>query len=162
MFLCGSKWSISLYASFLISLSFLSACSGSWDEEVVAPENFQDSYSKLHECKPSAHPRADYVITWLSPDALPVWEAWAEGDAEADFELGAIAVKSQYRDSSCSELTGYTLMEKTSVEADAPNGGWKWQFTNEYGECSNCDAGASCAGCHGGCTSGPTHFCTQP
>ena len=147
----------------LVPLFFsFSACSGSWDDEVVAPEDFRATYEQLHECKQSAHPAADYVITWLSPDALPIWEAVQAGETDADFEVGAISVKSQYSDSSCSELTGYTLMEKVSTESDAPRGGWKWQFTNEYGECSNCDAGDGCVSCHTGCTSGPSLFCTQP
>ncbi len=145
-----------------LSLCALVNCTGQWDDSVVAPENFRSSYDQVHECKQSAHPAADYVVTWLSPDAQPVWEALSNGETDVEFEVGTVSVKSQYSDSNCSTLTGYTLMEKTSVAEDAPHGGWRWQYINEFGECSNCDATDGCAGCHSGCTSGPKFFCTQP
>ena len=47
---------------------------------------FRDDYIKLHDCKQSAHPAANYVVTWLSPEALPVWEAVGDGEMAQDFE----------------------------------------------------------------------------
>ena len=146
----------------LLAAFQLVACTGAWDDNVVAPENFRSSYEQLHDCKASAHPKAEYVITWLSPDAQPVWEAISNGQTDQEFAMGAISVKTQYSDANCSTLTGYTFMEKVSLEDDAPYGGWRWQYANEFGECSNCDATDGCAGCHSGCTSGPKLFCTQP
>ena len=132
-----------------------------WSDEIAAPENFEESYGKLHECKPSEHPAADYILTWLSPDALPVWDELSQGNQEVDFPKGAVVVKSQYKNDKCTQLTGYTIMEKTSTAEGAKDGGWKWQFVDETGSCNDCDAGASCAGCHQSCEVGPTHFCTE-
>ena len=61
-----------------------------WSDAVVAPENFRRSYIQLHECKSSVHPEADYVISWLSPNAREVWDAWTSGDEEAEFEVGTV------------------------------------------------------------------------
>ncbi len=152
-----SLWHI---LSIALSSCLISAC----DEETVAgvSTNFREDYIQLHECKQSAHPAADYIVTWLSPDALPVWEALKEGNLDQDFEEGAISIKAQYTDDTCSSLDSYTIMTKTSTASDAAHGGWRWDYANQDFECINCDAGASCAGCHSGCTSGPTLFCTTP
>ena len=74
---------------------------------------------------------------------------------------GAVVVKSQYKNDKCTQLTGYTIMAKTSTSEGAKDGGWKWQIVDENGSCDDCDAGASCAGCHQSCEAGPTHFCTE-
>lgn len=152
----------SLFTCLTISLTAV-ACDGSWDDEVAAPENFRSTYQQIHVCRGSQHPKAKFVITWLSPEGSSTWDALSNGDTSADFPVGTVAVKAQYSDASCSSLTGYTLMEKTSTAEDAPKGGWRWQFTNEFGECSDCDAGAGCTDCHTAvCTSSPKLFCTAP
>ena len=152
---------LALAATAAAALS-LSSCSGSWDEEAAAPENFRATYQKLHDCRASAHPAAAYVITWLSPDGAAAWDKIKAGmGADAVFPEGAVALKAQYEDSSCSTLSGYTLMEKLAEGADAPNGDWRWQFLDEDGACNDCALGSSCSSCH----TLPTcvgHFCTQP
>ena len=40
----------------------------SWDTEAYMPEDYQSSYTKVHECKKSTHPTGDYVTTWVSPE----------------------------------------------------------------------------------------------
>ena len=148
-----------MFSLIIFILSF-SACA----EETVpgVDVSFRSDYIKLHDCKQSMHPAANYVVTWLSPEALPVWEAVGDGEMTQDFEEGTISIKAQYSDESCNSLENYTVMTKTSTDPDAAHGGWRWDFANQDFECINCDAGASCAGCHGGCTSGPTLFCTTP
>lgn len=136
------------------------ACSN--EDQVDVSPDFRNDYIQLHECKASAHPAANFVVTWLSPDALPVWESLEQGNREVEFEEGAISIKAQYSDEACNSLESYTVMTKISTEAAAEHGGWRWDYANQEFECINCDAGASCAGCHGGCTNGPSLFCTSP
>jgi len=139
----------------------LSSCGG-WDEEAAAPEGFRATYQRLHECRPSAHPAAEFVITWLSPEGAEAWSKIKSGlAAEAAFPAGAVAVKAQYSDSSCATLSGYTVMEKLPAGTDAANGDWRWQYLDEDGACNNCALGASCSGCHTTpeCVG---FFCTQP
>ena len=169
--------------------ALLVSCAG-WDDEVAFPESYKETYTSIHECKPSVHQKANSITTWINPIGMPTWEAMSaqpvgdanpEGGAEmtggtpsmmdagseaaddpADFPVGTVLVKVQYTDAACSNLSGYTVMEKLSPSAAPELGDWKWQFVNDDGSCSNCDAGISCAGCHSGCTSGPTHVCTTP
>ena len=139
----------------------LSACSA-WDEQVAAPEDFKSSYTKLHDCKASAHPRAEYVVTWLSPEGEATWDAYASGDLDVDFPVGTVSVKAQYTDDKCANLDTYTIMEKVSEDSSTETAGWLWQYVNDEGGCINCDNGVSCASCHAGCQAGPTYFCTAP
>lgn len=146
----------------LIWLSMLSGCEGGWDDEVVAPENFRSSYVRLQSsCQPSEHPKANYVMTWLNPEAVPTWEARSMGE-DVTFAVGTVSVKAQYNDEACSSLSGYTLMEKVSTEEGAANGGWKWQFTDENGSCNDCNAGSGCVSCHMGSPNCVDLLCTQP
>jgi len=135
---------------FALLLS-LSACGG-WDDEAAFPENYSATYTKLHECKPSAHPAASYVLTSLSPEGSEAWSAMMEGIAggaePSALPEGTVLVKSQYSDSSCSDLTGYTAMEQLAPATSPALGDFRWQFLDADGSCNNCDAGASCAGCH--------------
>ena len=131
-----------------------------WDSDIAIPEDFESTYKKVHECSPSAHPAANYIVTWLSPDSIPTWDEIGNGNNDVDFPKGSAIVKSQYENDKCTQLTAYTIMVKTDVKEGAKDGGWKWQFVDQYGQCNNCDAGAGCAGCHSSCENGPTHFCT--
>ena len=145
----------------LATCIILSGCA-SWDDDVVAPEDFRSSYLKLHDCKESQHPEARYVISWLSPNATSIWEAWADGGEDVDFEVGTVSVKAQYSDKNCANLKNYTLMEKVDEESSDELGGWRWQYVNDSGECINCNGGIGCAGCHSACSIGPDYFCTSP
>jgi len=135
----------------VMSLVGLSGCGG-WDDEASFPENYSASYVKLHECKESAHPAANYVITWLSPEGEQAWQQMMEGmmgGAEpGPLPTGTVLVKAQYNDSSCSDLSGYTAMEQLEPGAKPELGDFKWQFLDSDGSCNNCDAGSSCSGCH--------------
>ena len=150
-----------LNMSALVTLVALSGCAG-WDEEVAAPEDFRSTYIELHSCKSSSHPKAEYVITYLSPQGRETWEAYRDGEMGGDFPVGTVSVKAQYSDSTCSTLTGYTLMETVSTDSSGALGGWRWQYTNEDGVCNNCDSGTECSSCHSPCTNGPAYFCTTP
>jgi hypothetical protein len=147
-------------AYFLITSLFMCTACG-WDSDIVAPENFESTYNKVHECRPSKHPAANYIVTWLSPDSISTWDEIGNGNTDVNFPKGAVVVKSQYENDKCTQLTAYTIMEKTDVKKGAKDGGWKWQFVDQYGQCNDCDAAASCAGCHSTCKVGPTHFCTE-
>ena len=176
----------SLFTLFIvITLSlFSSACTG-WDEEVAFPEDFQNSYTQIIPCEPSQHVKAVSAKTWVSPQGVDVWNQLVEahqsmmgemmggmmGGMMADegmmpaFAPGTVVVKAQYSDANCSTLAGYTAMEKLDEGASPSLGDWKWQFTDENGSCSDCNAGAGCSGCHSGqpsCTQAPEFFCTSP
>lgn len=145
----------------------LAACVGvvgcaSWDDDAFFPADFQDRYTKLHNCKKSTHPSGDWVVVWADPTG-----AAAMADGTRPLPSGSVLVKAQYGDSACSEPTRFTAMRKGAAGSDAARDDWQWQLLDEGGgvrEC--CDGGeptamSSCTGCHAACRS-LDWVCTQP
>ncbi len=155
----------------LATAGFMVAClangCASWEDEVVFPENFRDSYTKVAGCSKSAHPAAEYVETWLSPEGKDAWDALVVQLADEDttttavFPEGSIFVKVQFDDSACEELANYTAMKKLAPDTAPDLGDWKWQYVGDDGECNTCNAGQGCAGCHSPCKPAP-YMCTNP
>jgi hypothetical protein len=153
-----------LATTLLLVLTLLPACA-SWDDKVAFPENFRSSYKKLHDCKKSAHPSGQHVVTWMSPDGLATWAKVADAPAGSTDEVvvpeGMVLVKVQYDDAKCEDLESFTVMRKLAPGAAPAAGDWLWQQVDADGECLNCDNGSGCAGCHAPC--GPANrICTQP
>lgn len=128
-------------AALLTTSVTLGACGTefTYDTNSLFPEDYQSSYSKQakFDCTESATHGGDYVRVWLSPEIKPAYES----DAEAP--EGAVALKEQFSDSSCEELTSITAFKK---DASSSNG-WKWQnvqsdgsveFTVDENYCSSC------------------------
>ncbi|MCO4762597.1 MAG: hypothetical protein KC502_13885 [Myxococcales bacterium] len=155
-----------MLTSLLVLGTALSGCA-SWEPEVVFPENYRSTYKKVASCTKSAHPAANYIETWISPDGSDAWSALAvqlaAGDTETTAVLpeGMVIVKVQYDDSKCQTLANYTAMKKLAVGAAPDVGDWNWQFVDENGECNDCASGASCAGCHKSCGPAPL-MCSHP
>ena len=140
-----------------------------WDSEVVFPEGFTSSFITVHECQPSgAHVAADYVVTWLSPEGEEAWASMMEGvtaGAEpTDLPVGTVLVKAQYDDSDCSQLSGYTAMEKLEPNSNPELGDYRWQFVDADGSCKDCNAKTECSGCHAApnCGAAFPYVCTSP
>lgn len=152
-------------SSLLCIITFLLSACSSWDEEISFPENYSDSYIKLHECKSSAHPAANYVITWFSPDGSDAWNTMMEGMMGGSEGVvlpeGVVLVKAQYEDATCSTLSGYTAMEKLAPNTQSELGDFRWQFIDADGACKDCNAGTNCSGCHMPCQDKFPYVCTQ-
>lgn len=154
-----------------MALSTFAGCASDWDSKSVFLAGYESSYTKLHDCRVSAHPKAKYVTTWLSPDGKATWDAYAALPAGAtgtvDFPEGTVVVKAQYDDAKCATVTGYTAMKKLAAGTDPTNGDWQWQSVDGDGQCAdngNCDLKAACSGCHQAnpvCAS-TALFCTRP
>ena len=136
----------------LVGTTGVAGCAAEWDGSVVFPADYASTYEKVHDCKPSAHPAAKYVITWLSPngkDAMTAHSALPEGSTEtAAWPEGTVLIKAQYDDSKCAELKNFTAMQKLAEGAAPDAGDWKWQHVDADGTCLNCDNGTACSGCH--------------
>ena len=162
----------------IVLLILIQACG--WDDEVAFPENFRQSYVQITPCEVSQHPKANSAITWVSPAGESVWNQLVEahqrmmedgmedvdaGAGDLQFDPGTVVVKAQYSDGNCSTLSGYTAMEKQEEGTTPTLGDWRWQFLDENGSCSDCNAGVNCSGCHStqpSCTQSPEFFCTSP
>ena len=154
-----------------MALSTFAGCASDWDSKSVFLAGYESSYTKLHDCRVSAHPKAKYVTTWLSPDGKATLDAYAALPAGAtgtvDFPEGTIVVKAQYDDAKCATVTGYTAMKKLAAGTDPTNGDWQWQSVDGDGQCAdngNCDLKDACSGCNQAnpvCAS-TALFCTRP
>jgi hypothetical protein len=127
----------------------------SWFQaESVFPENFEDSYLRIDDCKTSSHGGMS-VITWLNEIGQPTWESYrtalAGGDVLPDderitFAPGTVIVKAQYSDANCLELGLFTAMKKLESGSAPDQHDWTWQkmtpTTFETG------SPAGCVGCH--------------
>jgi hypothetical protein len=140
---------------FLLLITGLSACSADWEGNF--PESYQEEYAQVHDCRPSAHPAANYITTWMSPEGVDAWNAMigsvmggaeAGTDVSGDLPVGTTLVKAQYSDENCTSLTGYTTMEKLEEGSAPAHGDWRWGFLDAEGVCNDCDAKASCSTCH--------------
>lgn len=142
--------SLALLAALLPAA--MPGCATEWDGAVVFPADYASTYEKVHACKPSQHPAAKYVVTWLSPEgkaAMDKLVALPAGSTETvDWPEGTVLIKAQYDDSKCAELKNFTAMKKLPAGAAASAGDWKWQHVDADGACLNCDNGTACSGCH--------------
>ncbi len=145
----------------LATLAPLSGCA-TWDTEAFFPEDYQQRFTKLHNCKKSAHPTGDHVVVWIN-------DIGRDAFTQRQFPLpqGTVLVKTQYSDSACSRLSRYTAMEK-GAPGDAPDANdWLFQLVDERGGVRDCCSGgdptaeSSCVGCHTPCVNSDL-VCTAP
>ena len=130
----------------------------SWDTEAYMPEDYQSSYTKVHECKKSTHPTGDYVTTWVSPEGAEAFKAGTR-----PLPVDTVLVKSQYSDSSCTDQTRFTVMKKGVEGSNEASADWLWQLLDADGQVKECCDGASngCVGCHTPCAA-DNYVCTKP
>lgn len=144
-----------LIACALTALS-VSGCA-SWDPATFFPEDYQASYTQVHDCKKGAHPRGDYVITWVNPVGKDAFE-----QGKTPLPEGTILVKSQFSDDRCTTQTRFTVMKKGAAGTAPDAGDWFWQLVDDTGgsrEC--CDGRNGCVSCHTPCKSSDW-VCTKP
>ncbi len=134
----------------------------SWDDATFFPVDYQDRFTKLHNCRKGRHPSGDYVVVWINDIGKAALD-----DGTRPFPAGTVFVKSQYSDSACSEPTRYTASRKGEAGSAPDRDDWTWQEVSPSGAVGSCCAGGdpsvgtSCVGCHAGCASND-HVCTQP
>lgn len=127
----------------------LSGCSSeefSYDSASLFPENYQSTYTKSdkYNCTKSPTHGNDYVIVWYSPE---IQAAYADDTMTPPD--GAVALKEQFADESCSEMTSIKVLARDESSASK----YKWQnvqqdgsveFTQEENFCSSCHANEPC------------------
>ena len=142
-------------------LATMSGCS-TWDTETPFPEDYQQTYTKIHNCKQSSHPTGDHVVVWINDIGRDAFMA-----GQTPLPEGTVLVKSQYSDTACSILARYTAMEKGAVGSDPAAADWRWFLIDNSGGVRDCCEGgdpaskSSCVGCHAPCKSND-HVCSTP
>ncbi len=117
-----------------------------YDSNSFFPEDYRSSYTKhtKHDCTASPTHGGDHVRIWLSDEIKPAYE----GDAEAP--EGAVALKEQFSDEDCEDLTSITVFKKKS----ASETGWEWQRIQEDGSVEFTVDKNFCSDCHTSCAGG--------
>jgi hypothetical protein len=135
-----------------LPLLALSACgdSFSYDAASYFPEDWQDTYTEQVGCKQSSTHGDDYVIVYTSPEATAAYTDRAQAMPE-----GAVILKEQFSDSSCSTLSAITSMRKLADGEDTANGDYGWQRVESDGTVAFSGAQpGNCSTCHSACPDG--------
>lgn len=105
--------------------------------------DYETSYKQLEklDCTKSDTHGGTYVKVYLSDDAKTAY------DADTALPDGAILVKPQYSDDTCSTLAAITAMKKDS----STESGWVWQRAEADGTLAIDGQSSSCIGCHTNC-----------
>lgn len=150
-----------LLPALLLGAMLVSGCA-SWDNETYFPADYQDTFTKVHNCRRSTHPTGDYVVVWINDVGRDAFFA-----RKWPLPEGTVLVKTQYTDSACSRLVRYTAMRKEAANSAPARGDWGWQLVDDQGGVRDCCDGGdpqaprSCVGCHAPCV-GSDRVCTSP
>jgi hypothetical protein len=152
----------SLQRIAMLGLAFglgASSCSdsSSGDEAPPAffPANFKDSYVKVRDCRRSIEHDLAQVEVYADPTAADRYL-----DGEYPFAAGAIVVKVEYVDTECTELSGYTAMQRAEEGEEDALEGWLWQKLDANRKSLSTDVN-KCVACHSSC-SDRDFTCTEP
>ncbi|GEM_PF-2725341 len=126
------------------------ACT-SWDDpNLTFPENYADSYHKLHKCQYGAHPAGEYIITWINDAGKATWDKHTKSFDKATYPwpVGTVFLKAQYEDNNCETISRYTVMYKDVTGTAADTGNWRWQHVGPSGKLNEDGQLQGCISCH--------------
>ena len=124
-----------------------------YNQNSLYPENWEETYSLKKDCAQSPTHGSDYVKVWASPEASAAFD-----DRTVEMPASAVLLKSQYKDSSCTELAGFTAARADEVGTDGAVT-WYWQRTEVDGTIGAEGASNFCNDCHVACANG---ICSEP
>jgi hypothetical protein len=119
------------------------------------PAGFEASYREVRNCRFSNEHDGVYIMVFASPDS-----ADAYANRQYPLPVGSILVKREHRDSSCTDITGYTSMKKVGTASVASD--WTWQRVDKDRVVLTDENLGRCVSCHTNCTNGRDFTCTDP
>ncbi|MCA9729142.1 MAG: cytochrome P460 family protein [Candidatus Eisenbacteria bacterium] len=156
------KWPILVAASLLLPV--MTGCSNDKstdppDERTAFfPEDFEQSYTMVRDCRGPSHDHADsYVTVWADPSSA---QSYLEGDYP--FPVGAVIVKVLHTDASCAVVRQYDVMKKGPAGTAPDRGDWLWQEVRPDRTVLSQGVQQVCVSCHVGCAAGRDYTCTDP
>lgn len=81
----------------------------------VFPADYTSSYVEVRDCRRSPEHDLSFMKVWTSPDATGPYQSRV-----GMFPEGAVVLKEEYSDSSCTDRLGWTVMRREA-------GRWRWQ-----------------------------------
>lgn len=136
----------------------LAACDDSfeYDPNSYFAQDWEATYTKVSECSKTATHSGPYVEVWVSPDGLT---AFNDGETLPE---GAVVLKTQWANASCSEFDLWTVMRKGAAGTAPESGDWEWQTVFGDGEIQEQGQVAFCINCHKATCEANDLLCTSP
>ncbi len=142
----------------ILSLFAFAACG----DEPPFPEDYQTSWREVMTCTEGSVHGGESIRIFVNQTAQPTWVDWAERvEASGNgvlppgemisFEPGAVLLKAQYANSTCSSLTRWTMMTRLEAGGDTAQGNWRWEtiVPDDEGQPQEPAAGGDgCFSCH--------------
>lgn len=130
----------------------------------IWPDDWQDTFTQVRPCRRSIDHDLVYVTIHANEIGAPSYQ-----NRDAPFPEGSTVLKVEYADEGCTELKGYTVMQRREAGYDDAGGDWHWQRADASrvvsldGKSSQPAADPPtpvdrCVKCHEGCGKPPEGF----
>jgi hypothetical protein len=133
-------------AAVVIAVIGLASCG---DEDTgpqpVFPRNAELQWAEIRDCRHSHEHELRRIRVFASPDAEAPYLALSP---EVPYPTGAILVKLEYDDADCTELLGYTALQKLAPGSKPEAGDWLWQRVGPDRKVLEEGALPRCINCH--------------
>jgi hypothetical protein len=135
----------------------LVACEEDEPQASLLPESYPAGFTEVRDCRFSAEHELKNIRILADASGTSTFQT-----EDYPFELGALVVKEEFRDPECTQLEGYTLMERRGPGDDEAIDGWVWQRLDAAGRWIGPDDPTGCVSCHRACTHGRDGVCADP
>jgi hypothetical protein len=113
--------------------------------EPLFPEQPETAWTEMRDCRHSHEHELRFIRVFASPDAEASYLALSP---EVPYPVGARLVKLEYDDPGCTQLLGYTALEKQPPGSLPAGGDWLWQRVSPRREVLEEGAMYRCINCH--------------
>jgi hypothetical protein len=113
--------------------------------EPIFPERPETQWAEMRDCRHSHEHELRFIRVFASPDAEASYLALSP---ETPYPVGARLVKLEYDDAECTQLIGYTALEKLPAGTSPAGGDWLWQRVSPEREVMEEGAMPRCINCH--------------
>jgi hypothetical protein len=146
-------------AAVIALVAVLPACAqvDNPNPQMVLPTDYRTAFVQVRPCRNSIEHGLVNVVVRVRGELSAVYES-----GPYPFAQGSLVVKEEYRDSSCTDLTGYTVMRKEASGYFPAGGDWQWFTLDSLGTVLKDGKPVTCSHCHAMCTPSRDFMCAQP
>ena len=113
--------------------------------EPVFPADAEIAWTEIRDCRHSHEHELRFIRVFASPEAEAPYLALSP---EVPYPVGAKLVKLEYDDANCTQLLGFTALEKQPPGSLPAGGDWLWQRVSPKREVMEEGAMFRCINCH--------------
>lgn len=134
----------------LFAVTLVAALSSSCSEaappvEPAFPDDYRTSYTMVRDCRRSIEHDLVFVRVWADPTAAETYLS-----RDGSLPDGSVIVKEEFDDEGCTDLIGFTVMQRQQGFAPA-SGDWRWQEVTADRTVVTDGVRAECFLCHEAC-----------